>query len=471
MGGAWVADAAAVTPLLAAPHVHFVGIAGSGMSALASLLLGMGTRVSGSDVAPGPLLDALRARGATVFVGHAARQVQGSPYVVRSAAVPLDNPEVQEARRRGLRSVKLAEAVGELMRDRGGAGIAGTHGKSTTTALTAWLLDRGGLDPLALIGAHALDFEGGSRLGSGPMVVEADEYDRRFLELSPDVAVVTSIEPDHLDYYRDLGEIRAVFQQFVDKLPTAGRLVVCLDDPRAAALKTRGQRDTYGFSEGATWRASDYRPRPGGSAFTLHVQGRSWDAEMQLVGEHNVRNALAAIAVAEFFGAGLLGTLAALASFRGTLRRFQTKGRPAGIRVIDDYAHHPTAIREVLRAARQGAPLGQVWSIFQPHTSSRTAALMEEFARSFGDAQHVLLLPIYEPAGRAGEGSARGVTSADLARGLAEQGHPDARYVASFDEAVEAVRRSAREGDVVLTMGAGNVTRVADQLARELGAE
>jgi UDP-N-acetylmuramate--alanine ligase len=246
--------------------------------------------------------------------------------VIRSAAVDSGNAEVVEATRRGVTVRKLAEAVGELMADRTGVAIAGTHGKTTTTALVAWLLDRGGLDPLALIGGDTPGFAAGARLGEGPMVVEADEYDRRFLSYWPEVAVVTSVEADHLDYFSDLNEIRAAFQELVQRLPAHGRLVACADEPCAAALTTEAQRETYGFLSDADWRISDFQPGRG-SRFDVHVAGRSWQAQSPLVGEHNARNATAAIAVADYFGVGLRAALAALAEFQGPKRRFETKGR------------------------------------------------------------------------------------------------------------------------------------------------
>jgi UDP-N-acetylmuramate--alanine ligase len=428
----------------------------------------MGKQVTGSDSTNSPTLDSLRERGATVFADHAPEHVGLADYVVRSAAVPADNVEVAEAARRGLPRRKLAEAVGELMADRTGVAIAGTHGKTTTTALVAWLLECGGLDPLALVGGDTPAFAQGARLGSGPMVVEADEYDRRFLEYWPTVAVVTSIEADHLDYYRDLDEIRQVFSELVERLPADGRLVVCADEPRAAALESRAQRETYGFAHAADWRLSEYAPRAGGgSSFVLHTGGRSWPVTSPLVGEHNARNAAAAIAVADYFGIGLRACLAALAEFEAPRRRFETKGSPRGIRVVDDYGHHPTEVAAVLAAAR-GIAAGDVWVVFQPHTTNRTAALLDAFGHAFGDARHALILPIYRPSGR--ELDARPVSAADLVERVRQTGHPDVRNAPSFEAAREIVVAEAQPGDLVVTMGAGDVTRLSDELVRALGA-
>jgi UDP-N-acetylmuramate--alanine ligase len=444
-----------------------VGIGGSGMSALASLLLHMGKQVSGSDLSLSSTIEQLREAGAVVFDTHDAANVGDAEYVVRSSAVPSDNPEVVEAERRGVPRRKLAEAVGELMRERSGVAVAGTHGKTTTTALVTWLLQQGGLDPLGLIGADTPAFRLGARAGDGPMVVEADEYDRRFLNYWPEVAVVTSVDADHLDYYRDLAEICAAFQALVDRLPLHGRLVVCADEPRAASLRSPAHRETYGFAADADWRIDDYAAAPGRTArFTLRSQGRAWQVRSPLIGEHNARNVAAAIAVVDYFGVGLAAALAAGASFEGPRRRFETRGRPRGVWLVDDYGHHPTEVATVLRAASTVAE-GDVWVIFQPHTTHRTAALLDQFAAAFGDARHALILPIYRPSGR--ELAARPVASSDLVAAIRARGHPDVRCVESFEAVERAVLGQAKPGDLVITMGAGDVTLLSQRLAEALG--
>jgi UDP-N-acetylmuramate--alanine ligase len=451
-----------------AQRVHMVGIGGSGMSALASLLLQMGKQVSGSELydASSAITDNLRAAGATIFGGHAAENIGPAEFVVRSSAIPPDNPEVVEAARQGLPNRKLAEAVGELMRDRSGVAVAGTHGKTTTTSLAAWLLDRGGLDPLALIGADTPAFPHGARLGDGPMIVEADEFDRRFLNYWPEVAVITNIEADHLDYFRDLDEIRDVFQTLVERLPERGRFVVCADDPCAASLVSPARRETYGFAADADWRIDDYAAVPGrGAHFTLRVEGRAWQVESPLIGEHNAQNIAASIAVADHFGVGLRAALAAVTSFEGPRRRFETKGRPREIWIVDDYGHHPTEVAAVLRAARSVAE-GEVWVVFQPHTTNRAAALLAEFAVSFGDAQHALILPIYRPSGR--ELLARRVSSTDLVEAIQRTGHRDVRLVESFQVAESAILDGVQSGDLVLTMGAGDVTLLSSRIVKAL---
>jgi UDP-N-acetylmuramate--alanine ligase len=444
-----------------------VGIGGSGMSALATLLLQMGKQLIGSELSPSPAIESLRAAGAIIFDDHAAQHVGQADYVIRSSAIPDGNPEVAAADRLGLPNKKLAEAVGELMAGRSAIAVAGTHGKTTTTLLVTWLLDRGGMDPLALIGADTPAFPLGARLGDGPMVVEADEYDRRFLNYWPEVAIVTSVEADHLDYFRDLVEIRDVFQTLVERLPEHGRLVVCADEPSAASLSSSARRETYGFAADANWRISDYVPHAGqGAFFRLHADGREWSVESPLVGEHNARNVTAAIAVADHFGVGLRTALAALATFRGPRRRFETKGRPRGVWLVDDYGHHPTEVAAVLRAAAAAAE-GEVWVVFQPHTTNRTAALLDDFGRSFGQAGHALILPIYLPSGR--EIAARPVSAQDVVEAIRRTGHPDARAVASFDEAEQALLTGAQPGDIVLTMGAGDVTLLSDRLVEAFG--
>jgi UDP-N-acetylmuramate--alanine ligase len=449
-------------------RVHMIGIAGSGMAALSSLLLQMGKQISGSDLSRSSTVEQLRAAGARVFEAHDADNVGDANYVVRSSAIAADNAEVEEARRRGLPNRKLAEAVGELMRGRSGVAVSGTHGKTTTTALVTWLLEQGGVDPLALIGADTAAFPLGARNGTGPMVVEADEYDRRFLNYWPEVAVVTSIEADHLDYFRDLAEIRSTFQELVDRLPDCGRLVVCADEPCAASLVSAARRETYGFAAAADWRIVDYAPIVGhGAHLTLHTQGRDWPLESPLVGEHNARNVAAAMAVADYFGVGLRISAAALSSFQGPRRRFETRGRPRGIWVVDDYGHHPTEVAAVLRAARSAAE-GEVWIVFQPHTTNRTAALLHEFAASFDGAHHALVLPIYRPSGR--EAAPRAVTSDDLVQAVQRHGHGDVRSVESFDAAAVAIVAGAQPGDLVVTMGAGDVTLLAGQLVEKLNA-
>lgn len=450
--------------LAGARRVHLIGVGGSGMSTLAELLLGRGLTVSGSDLSA-EAAAAVRARGARVDVGHRAGQVDGAELVIVSAAIPPENEELAEARRRRLPILTHAEALGELMRGRVGVAVAGTHGKSTTTAMIGFLLAAAGLDPTVLVGARAVDFGGGARAGHGPhLVVEADEYDRRFLALRPTLGLITSIEADHLDYFRDLEEIVGAFRAFVDRIAGDGVVVTGADDPVLASLGLPRRRVTYGAAESADWRLDRPEPRPGGGC-SFRVRGPAGEAgvNLRLSGLHNASNATGALAAVTALGADLEVAAAALAEFRGTERRFQTLARAGGIWVVDDYAHHPTAVRATLEAARQ-VHAGRVWAVFQPHTSNRVAELMDGFATAFEPADLLTLLPIYRPPGR-GKGE-RPVTSADLARAI---GRPPVRLAASLDEAEAELAGELRPGDLALVMGAGDVTRLAHGLARRIG--
>ncbi|MBI4492629.1 MAG: UDP-N-acetylmuramate--L-alanine ligase [Chloroflexi bacterium] len=439
-----------------ATRLHLVGINGSGMSSLAGLLLDLGKQVSGSDLSPGQAATHLQARGARVQAGHAAEHVEGAELVVISSAVQADNPEVQAARGRGIRVIKHAQALGELMRGRYGIAVAGTHGKSTTTALAAFLLDRAGLQPTLIGGAESLDFGASSRLGqSDYVVVEADEYDRRFLELSPRLAIVTSIEPDHLDYFADLDEIADAFRAFTRLLPEDGLAVTCHDDPVLRGLDVPCPRLSYGFEPGAAYHVAAYRALPGQPVrFTLRAPDDSMHAfQLGLLGRHNVANACAALAAARAVGVDWEALQEALPRFRGTRRRFERVGETRGVLVVDDYAHHPTAVRATLRAAHEWHA-GPVWVAFQPHTTHRTAALLDDFAAALGVADRVVVLPIYQPAGR--EYARQEVSAADLAARV-----PSAASVcASLEAAAEQLAREAPSGTLLLTMGAGDVTRL-----------
>ena len=468
-------------------HAHFVGIGGSGMSGLARLFLEQGKRVSGSDARPGAAATALGEHGATVHTGHAAEHVATPDLVVVSAAVSPTNPEVQAARARGIPVLSHADVLGLLVVAGRGIAIAGTHGKTTTTALVGFLLERAGKDPTILAGAEMRNYGASVRLGRGPhVVVEADEYDRRFLKLSPRLAVVTSIEPDHLDYYRDLAEIRETFAAFAGRLPPDGLLVACADDPEARRLPAPCPRVEYGLGTATDgWQATDWRPvvlgpegavtpaggdaedaLPGAQYATEFVavapDGRRVRAVVPLVGAHNVANALAALAIVAAEGVPLADAAAALAGFRGTHRRFQTVGSAAGITVADDYAHHPTAVRVTLQAARE-VHEGPLWVIFQPHTRNRTARLLDEFAASFGAADGVVITEIYEPVGREREPLA--ISGADLAARIAG---PPATYVPMLEAAADHLAQRLTPGSLVLTMGAGDVDRLGPLLLDRL---
>ncbi|HLH21104.1 MAG TPA: UDP-N-acetylmuramate--L-alanine ligase [Chloroflexota bacterium] len=458
-------------------HAHFVGIGGSGMSGLARLFRERGQGVSGCDARPGPASDALVAHGVPVYTGHAAAHVDAADLVVVTAAVAHDNPEVRAARARGIPVLSHADVLGLLTARALGIAIAGTHGKTTTTALVGFLLERAGRDPTILAGAEMLNYGASVRLGRGPhVVVEADEYDRRFLRLTPRVAVVTSVEADHLDYFRDLAEIEATFAAFVDRLPAEGRLIACADDAGARRLAAP-QRIAYGLTAQAGWRARACRaaaladapgeealPRYGMEFVAVAPDGAEAAVRLPLVGRHNVANALAALAVAHGEGVPLAEAVAALPAFRGTRRRFQPLGRARGVAVVDDYAHHPTAVRATLAAAR-AVHAGPLWVAFQPHTRNRTSRLLAEFAAALALADGVLVTAIYEPVGREREPIA--VSGADLA---ARVSGPPAVYVPDLESAAAYLAARLPPGALLLTMGAGDVDRLGPLVLEALGA-
>ncbi len=453
-------------------RVHFVGIGGAGLSAIARVLLEQGARVSGSDLALSPAAEALARDGARVYLGHRAGQVGAAEMVVVSSAVPEDNVEVQAARAAGIPVVGRAQVLGELMAGRVGVAVAGTHGKTTTTAMIATVLCHAGLDPTYIVGGIVPGLGGNAHHGSGPhFVVEADEYDHTFLGLRPRVAVITNVEHDHPDCYPTLGHLRLAFADFAALLPPDGLLVVCRDDRVAreigAGLIAQGQRVvSYGLREAATWTALDLRADPaGGSEFRAVRDGQALgEVRLRVPGAHNVLNALATLAVADHLGLPFPTVRSALEGFRGVARRFELKGEVDGVTVIDDYAHHPTEIRATLAAARERFPGRPLWAVWQPHTYSRTRALLTEFAQAFAGADHALVLPIYP----AREQDTLGVSSEDV---VAAMHHPDARALGSLEEAVAVLGLEVRSGDVVLTLGAGDGDRVGEWLLIALRGE
>jgi UDP-N-acetylmuramate--alanine ligase len=449
--------------------IHLVGVGGIGMSGLAGLLVTRGARVSGSDLSGGTLVDAMRRRGIDVRLGHAASNVGGDVgLVVHSAAIESDNPEIREAVRRKIRVVSYTEALGCLMRLRDGIAISGTHGKTTTTAMIGHVLVQAGLDPMVVVGGLASTLGGNFRLGRGSsMVVEACEYRRSFLALRPRIAVVTNVEEDHLDYYRDLDDIFGAFREFLAQVPAEGAVVL------NARLRDRfdlGARRAILFGAGdeptAHVRASE--PRWDGSRLRFRVTHAGSDlgeAALRTPGQHNAWNAAAAVAAAIAHGVDGRAAIEALASFEGVDRRFQVKGRPRGVTVIDDYAHHPTAIRTVLDAARSCFPGRRLVAVFQPHQYSRTRSFLEAFATSFAAAGRVVVPDIY--AARDSEEDRRAVSSRDLVARIRAAGVA-ADYAASFREALDLLASDLRAGDVCLTVGAGDVTLLSDELVRRL---
>ena len=451
-------------------HVHFVGIGGSGMSGIAEVLLNLGYTVSGSDLKLSSVTGHLEALGATVFEGHAAANVGDAQVVVTSTAVRPSNPEVAEARRRGVPVIPRAEMLAELMRLKYGIAIAGSHGKTTTTSLVALVLDRGGLDPTVVVGGRVGVLGSGARLGKGEyLVAEADESDRSFLKLSPTLAVVTNIDREHLDAYRDLTDIQEAFLGFVNKVPFYGCAVLCLDDPPVKAILPRVERRvvTYGLSAQASVSARDLELRPTDSSYTATLAGKPLGTvTVQVPGAHNVTNSLAAVAVGLDLDLPFEAIQQGLASFTGVDRRFQVRGEAGGVLVIDDYGHHPTEIRATLETLRRRAGTRRTLVLFQPHRYTRTQALWEDFCHAFGEADVLRLVDVYP----ASEDPIEGVSSEALARAIAERGHRDVAWVGDLRAAGERLANEAVPGDVVLTLGAGSVWTLGEALLRRLPA-
>lgn len=450
-------------------RVHFVGIGGAGLSAIARVLMEQGALVSGSDLALSRVAQDLARDGARVFTGHKAEHVDGAEMVVVSSAVPPSNVEVQAAQEAGVPVLRRPELIGRMMEGHVGVAVAGTHGKTTTTAMIASILLEAGYDPTFIVGGVIAGLETNARAGQGPhFVVEADEYDRTFLSLTPTVAVVTNVEHDHPDCYPTFADFREAFEAFADRVPPDGLLAVCWDDPVARELgerrQKRGATTFFGLGEGAPWRAEEVRANFAGGVDFLATRGGELLGlvRLRLPGHHNASNAMAALAVADFLGVPFRVARGVLTEFRGVGRRFEIKGEASGVTVIDDYAHHPTEIRATLRAARGRYPHRSLWAVWQPHTYSRTRALLKEFARAFDEADHVILLPVY-----AAREAPSDVSAGDVAAAMR---HPDVRVAASLEEAVVWLGSEVQSGDVVLTLGAGDGDRVGEWLLEALAA-
>ncbi|RLC74844.1 MAG: UDP-N-acetylmuramate--L-alanine ligase [Chloroflexi bacterium] len=450
-------------------HIHLIGIGGAGLSAIARVLMEQGAEVSGSDLTLSPVAESLARDGARVFDGHRAENVNGADLVVVSSAVPASNVEVRAAQAAGIPVLKRPQVLGRMMNGRLGVAVAGTKGKTTTTAMIASILLKAERDPTFIVGGVLAGLETNAHAGKEPLfVIEADEYDRTFLGLKPTVAVVTNVEHDHPDCYPTFDDFQAAFAEFVALVPRDGLLVACWDDPAARALGERrreagGAVAFFGLEEGAEWRAEDVRPNfAGGVDFLITRGGEVLGlVRLRLPGTHNASNAAAAIAVADFLNVPLRVARSALTEFRGVKRRFEIKGESGGVTVVDDYAHHPTAIRVTLQAARERFTHRSLWAVWQPHTYSRTRALLKDFARAFDLADHVILLPIYA----ARETDALNTSSRDVA---AEMQHPDVRCAGSLDEALVWLGTEVRPGNVVLTLGAGDGNRVGEWLLEVL---
>ncbi|MEM1041086.1 MAG: UDP-N-acetylmuramate--L-alanine ligase [Bacteroidota bacterium] len=453
-------------------NVHMVGIGGIGMSSIAEVLIARGYRVSGSDLQASPVTRRLASLGATVHEGHAAEHVADADVVVYSSAVrPEANPETQEAERRRVPLIRRAEMLGELMRAKYGIGIAGTHGKTTTTSMAGLVVQHGGFDPTIIVGGKVTVFDSNAVSGEGDIIIiEADEYDRTFLRLTPALAVVTNIEADHLDIYSDLGDLKDAFVEFACSVPFFGAAIVCLDDPAVREVLRRIERRviTYGTSRQAQIRAESIEQVGPVTRFGVVRDGEMLgEVTLRAPGLHNVRNALAAVAIGLELDIPFSRIQEALAAFTGVDRRFQIKGEAAGLIVIDDYAHHPTEIEATLDAASTGWPDRRVVAVFQPHLYSRTRDFQEAFARAFYDADVLVLTEIYG----AREAPIEGVTGKALADLTSRYGHRDVRFVPDTSDLPSFLREVTRPGDLVLTMGAGDVWTCGEEFLEQLQDE
>ena len=452
-------------------RIHLIGIGGSGMSGIAEVLLSSGYAVSGSDLKATPVTERLRRLGANIFEGHSAENVRGAHVVVVSSAVHASNPEVVEAHKLKIPVIPRAEMLAELMRLKTGIAVAGAHGKTTTTSMAASVLAEAGLDPTFVVGGRVNHAGSNARVGQSEyMVVEADESDRSFLLLAPVVAVITTIDREHMDHYRSLEEIQEVFLQFANRVPFYGTVILCLDEPNVQAILSQVKRPviTYGTSSQADLVISEVRLRGLASEFRLkyHDEDLGMFRLPSPPGIHNVRNAAAAAAVGLSLNVPADLIRAGLAKFSGVGRRFEIKGEYGGVTLIDDYGHHPAEIRATLEAAR-GCGYKRLLVLFQPHRYSRTKFLWEDFRRSFNEADILVITEIYA----AGEAAVDGVNGEILSEAISTAGHKNVVFTSTMQAGMEFLYREARPGDAILTIGAGSVNRVLDQLAMLLASK
>ena len=455
--------------------IHFVGIGGIGMSGIAEVMHNLGYSVQGSDIAEGYVVEGLRKRGIKVMIGHAAENLGDAAVVVTSTAVKRDNPEVAAALENRIPVVRRAEMLAELMRLKRTVAVAGTHGKTTTTSLVAALLDAGGVDPTVINGGIINSYGSNARLGESEwMVVEADESDGSFLRLDGTIAVVTNIDPEHLDHYGSFDAIKDAFVEFIENVPFYGCAVLCIDHPEVQAVipKVRDRRVvTYGFSAQADVRGENVTPVPGGNRFDVVIRQRDGSSrrieriELPMPGRHNVQNALAAVGVAVEMGCADSVIQTGFAKFSGVKRRFTKVGEVDGVTIIDDYGHHPVEIRAVLAAAREGVQ-GRVIAVVQPHRYTRLRDHLDEFSAAFNDADMVYAAPVYA----AGEQPIEGVSSEVMVAGMKARGHRSAQVIAGPEALADALAAVAQPGDMVVCLGAGDITKWAVGLADAIRA-
>lgn len=449
-------------------HVHFIGIGGSGMSGIAGIMLGLGYRVTGSDLKPSAVTERLEALGVTCYAGHAEENLGEADMVVASTAIPPTNVELVEARERELPVIHRGEMLAWLMRRQKGIAIAGAHGKTTTTSMTALVLEKNGLEPTIVIGGELTDIGGNAKLGGGEyLVAEADESDGSFLKLDPLIEVITNIEDDHLDYYKSVENIVTAFRQFMAKVPEGGLAVVCFDDPKIRELLAEYNQpcQTYALDHPeADYTMQNIRLNGQITAGDVYCRGVFLGClELSVPGRHNLLNALAVVAVGRFIGLSFEGIAAALKNFRGAGRRFQITGEVNGIKVVDDYAHHPSEIKATLKAAKQ-VKTGRVVGVFQPHRYTRTSILGERFGEAFNDADVIIISDIYS----AGERPIEGVSAKTIVSAIEKHEGREVIYLPTRQEIVDYLERTARPGDMILTMGAGDIWSAGVELVNRL---
>ncbi len=455
--------------------IHFIGIGGIGMSGIAEVMHNLGYKVQGSDIAEGYVIEGLRKRGIKVMIGHKAENLGDAAVVVTSTAIKRGNPEVDLALETRVPVVRRAEMLAELMRLKSTVAVAGTHGKTTTTSMIAAMLDAGGIDPTVINGGIINSYGSNARLGASEwMVVEADESDGSFLRLDGTIAVVTNIDPEHLDHYGSFDAVKDAFVEFVQNVPFYGAAILCLDHPEVQAILPRVKDRrivTYGFSAQADIRGDNVVSIPGGNRFDVTVRERDGSTrqitgiELPMPGRHNVQNAIAAIAVGLQMGMEDSDIITGFAKFGGVKRRFTNVGTVDGVTIIDDYGHHPVEIRAVLAAAREGVQ-NRIIAVVQPHRYSRLGDLMDDFQQAFNDADVVYVAPVYA----AGEDPIEGVSAEALASGLKARGHRQARTITGADELADLLAAEAQDGDMVICLGAGDITKWAAGLAEAIGS-
>jgi UDP-N-acetylmuramate--alanine ligase len=449
-------------------HIHFIGIGGIGMSGIAELLLNLGYKVSGSDIKSSGITRRLESLGGKIYIGHSEDQIKGADVVVTSSAIKQGNPEVEAAYNASIPVIPRAEMLAELMRLKYSIAVAGAHGKTSTTSIIASVLGQGGLDPTVVIGGRLNSIGTNAVLGQGEYIVaEADESDGSFLKFSPTIAVVTNIDKEHLDFYKNLNEIKMVFLDFIDRIPFYGLAVLCLDNEEIQDIipEIKKRFTTYGLNKQADFQARNVIFKGPTSRFSVfHNEKRLGDVMLNLPGIHNVNNSMASVAVGLELGIPFQDIKKALETHQGVQRRLQLKGEKNGISVMDDYGHHPTEIKTTLTAARESWPDRRLVVVFQPHRYTRTNALFSDFTRSFYQSDFLVVLPIYA----AGEEEIEGVDSDSICEGIKAHGHKNVICVKNHEEAALVAKETLKERDILLTLGAGDVWKVGEQVLKDM---